>query len=96
VQGGWRRWSRRAGIATGIGLGLMLLAHAAPMTAFLDPTPFAIFVLPRADAVAIPWFRFAGGLVLLGALYESYLEWVRIEPAAEMGSPADRFATGSA
>jgi hypothetical protein len=96
VQGGWRRWSRRAGIATGIGLGLMLLAHAAPMKAFLDPTPFAIFVLPRADAVAIPWFRFAGGLVLLGALYESYLEWVRIEPAAEAASPADRFATGSA
>ena len=96
VQGGWRRWSRRAGIVTGVGLGLMLLAHAAPMTAFLDRTPFAIFVLPRADAVAIPWFRFAGGLVLLSALYEAYLEWVRIEPAPEAASPADRAATGSA
>ena len=95
VQGGWRRWSRRAGIATGVGLGLMLLAHAAPMTAFLDRTPFAIFALPGADAVAIPWFRFAGGLVLLGALYEAYLEWVRIEPVPEAAPPAAP-ATGNA
>jgi hypothetical protein len=73
----------------------MLLAHAAPMTAFLDHTPFAMFVLPRADAVAMPWFRFAGGLLLLGALYETYLEWVRVEPPSEAASPAAT-ATGSA
>ena len=81
AQGGWRRWSRRACIVTALGLGLMLLAHAVPMTAFLDRTPIAIFVLPRADAVAMPWFRFAGALLMLGALYETYLEWVRVEPA---------------
>jgi hypothetical protein len=96
VQGGWRRWSRRAGIVTGFGLGLMLLAHAAPMTAFLDHTPFAMFVLPRADAVAMPWFRFAGGLVLLSALYEAYLEWVRVEPAPEGTASLAGPATGSA
>jgi hypothetical protein len=46
-----------------------------------------MFVLPRADAVAMPWFRFAGGLVLLSALYEAYLEWVRVEPASCEGRP---------
>jgi hypothetical protein len=73
----------------------MLLAHAAPMTAFLDHAPFAMFVLPRADAVAMPWFRFAGGLLLLSGLYEAYLEWVRVEPAPEAESRAAA-ATGSA
>jgi hypothetical protein len=96
VQGGWRRWSRLAGIVTGVGLGLMLIAHASPMTAFLDTAPFAMFVSPGADAVAMPWFRFAGGLVLLGALYETYLEWVRIEPASQGAAPIAAGETGSA
>jgi hypothetical protein len=96
VQGGWRRWSRRAGIATSFGLGLMLLAHAAPMTPFLGDVPFAMFALPGADAVAMPWFRFAGGLVLLGGLYEAYLEWVRIEPPAEVAASPAAPSTGSA
>lgn len=96
LQGGWRRWTRRAAIVAAFGLGLMLLAHAAPMTAFLDTTPFAIFVLPGADAVAMPWFRFAGGLMLLSGLYEAYLEWVRVEPAPEAGASSAAHATGSA
>lgn len=96
VQGGWRRWSRRAGIATSFGLGLMLLAHAAPMTAFLDHAPFAMFELAGADATAMPWFRFAGGLLLLGGLYETYLEWVRIAPAPEGAASLAAGATGSA
>ena len=83
AQGGWRRWSRRAGIFTGLGLGMMLLAHAAPMTAFLDRVPFAIFVLPGADAVARPWFGFAGAIMLLGALFDAYQEWVRVERAPD-------------
>ncbi len=86
AQGGWRRWSRQAGILTGIGLGMMLLAHAAPMTAFLDRAPFAMFALPGADAVAMPWFGFAGALVLLGALYDLYVEWTRDEPAPATAS----------
>jgi len=72
VQGGWRRWSRRAGIFTALGLGMMLLAHAAPMTGFLDRVPFAIFVLPGADAVARPWFEFAGAILLFGALFDAW------------------------
>ncbi len=88
AQGGWRRWSRRAGIVTAIGLGLMLLGHAAPMMTLLDRTPFAIFALPGADAVAAPWFRLAGALLLLGALYDLYLEWARVEPAPEQAPAA--------
>jgi hypothetical protein len=88
VQGGWRRWSRRAGIFTGFGLGLMLLAHAAPMTSFLGRVPFAMFALPGADAVARPWFEFAGAILLFGALFELYLEWIRVAPAPEGGRAA--------
>ena len=94
VQGGWRRWSRQAGIVTAVGLGLMLLGHGAPMVTLLERTPIPMFVLPGADAVAMPWFRFAGALLLLGALYETYLEWVRVEPAPE--APGATGATGSA
>jgi hypothetical protein len=86
VQGGWRRWSRQADIFTGIGLGLMLLAHAAPMTTLLDRVPFAMFALPGADTVAMPWFGFAGAIVLLGALYDLYVEWTRVEPAPATAS----------
>jgi hypothetical protein len=74
----------------------MLLAHAAPMTTLLDRVPFAMFALPRADAIAMPWFRFAGALVLLGGLYETYREWVRVEPAPEGAAPPVAAATGSA
>jgi hypothetical protein len=96
AQGGWRRWSRRAAIVASFGLGLMLLGHAAPMTPFLDRAPFAMFVLPGADAVAMPWFRFAGGLMLLSGFYEAYLEWVRVEPAPEGDASRAIHATGSA
>jgi hypothetical protein len=81
AQDGWRKWSRQAGILCAFGLGMMLLAHSVPMTAFLDRTAFAMFVLPGADATAMPWFRFAGAILVLGALYESYQEWVRVEPS---------------
>jgi hypothetical protein len=29
----------------------------------------------------MPWFGFAGAIVLLGALYDLYVEWTRVEPA---------------
>jgi hypothetical protein len=44
----------------------------------------------------MPWFRFAGGLVLRGGLYEAYLEWVRIEPPAEGAASPAAPSTGSA
>ncbi|MEO5565124.1 MAG: hypothetical protein ABIR05_00445 [Luteimonas sp.] len=81
AQGGWRRWNRRLGIVGGLGLGLMLMAQAAPMMTLIDREPFAIFVAAHADAVARPWFGFAGAITILGALYDLYQEWVRVEPA---------------
>lgn len=81
AQGGWRRWNRRVGIVGHVGLGMMLLAHAAPMTAFLEPQPFAIFVAAGADAIARPWFGLAGAITFLCALYDIYQEWARVEPA---------------
>jgi len=82
VQDGWKRWNRRLGIVAHVGLGLMLMAHAVPMTAFLALEPFAIFIAPGADAIARPWFGFAGAIVILCVLYDMYREWVRVEPAA--------------
>jgi len=96
AQGGWRRWTRQAGVLTGLGLGMMLLAHAAPMTTLLARVPFAIFAAPGADAVARPWFGLAGAIVLLGALYDLYTEWARVEPAPAAASDPARDATASA
>lgn len=48
-----------------------------------------MFAAPCADAIAMPWFRFAGAILLLGALYDLYREWVRVDPApAPAGAPA--------
>ena len=93
AQGGWRRWNRRLSIVGHVGLGSMLLAHAVPMTAFLDTEPFAIFVAEGADAIARPWFGLAGAITLLCTLYDIYQEWVRIEPAA--GSAVSPGATAA-
>jgi hypothetical protein len=94
AQDGWKRWNRRLGIVGHFGLGLMLLAHAAPLATLLDREPFAIFIAAGADAVARPWFGFAGAITVLSALYGMYQEWVRVEPApaAPMVSPG---ATGA-
>lgn len=81
AQDGWKRWNRQLSIVGHVGLGLMLLAHAAPMSTLFDREPFAIFVAAGADAIARPWFGFAGAITILGALYDMYQEWVRVEPA---------------
>lgn len=81
AQDGWKRWNRRLSIVGHAGLGLMLLAHAAPLVTLFDREPFAIFVAAGADAVARPWFGFAGAITILGTLYDMYQEWVRVEPA---------------
>jgi hypothetical protein len=81
AQDGWKRWNRQLSITGHIGLGLMLLAHAAPLATLVDREPFAIFVAAGADAVARPWFGFAGAITVLSALYGMYREWVRVEPA---------------
>lgn len=81
VQDGWKRWNRQISIAGHVGLGLMLLAHAAPLATLVERQPFAIFAGAGADALARPWFGLAGAITVLGALYGIYQEWVRVEPA---------------
>lgn len=81
AQDGWKRWNRQLSITGHAGLGLMLLAHAAPLLTLLDREPFAIFVAAGADAVARPWFGLAGVITVSSALYEMYREWMRVEPA---------------
>src|SRR5690606_41820497 len=93
VQGGWKRWNRQLNITAHLGLGLMLMAHAAPLATLLEREPFSIFISPEADLAARPWFGFAGAIVLLASLYELYREWVRVEPAAAAVS-ADATTTG--
>ena len=95
VQDGWKRWNRQLSIAGHVGLGLMLLAHAVPMVTLVDREPIAIFVAAGADAVARPWFGFAGAVTFLSALYAMYQEWVRVEPAPTASTvPADATAAG--
>lgn len=81
ARNGWARWNRRLDITGHVGLGLMLLAQAVPLVTLFDRDPFAIFVAAGADAVARPWFGFAGALTIGCALYDLYREWVRVEPA---------------
>lgn len=81
VQDGWKRWNRRLDIVGHVGLALMLFAHAAPMVTLFGREAFAIFVAAGADAIARPWFGFAGAITILGALYDMYQEWARVEPA---------------
>ncbi|WP_140908958.1 hypothetical protein [Cognatiluteimonas lumbrici] len=81
VRNGWPRWNRRLSIVAHLGLGLMLLAHAAPLATPVGREPFAIFLAEGADAVARPWFGLAGAIILLATLYDLYQEWGRVEPA---------------
>lgn len=88
VQNGWKRWNRQLSLVAHVGLGLMLLAHAAPLVTLLDREPFAIFVAAGVDEVARPWFGVAAAITLLSTLYEMYREWVRVEPAPAVSPDA--------
>src|SRR5690606_10438976 len=94
AQDGWKRWNRLLSIIGHAGLGLMLLAHAAPMITLIEREPFAIFAAAGADAVARPWFGLAGAITVLSALYAMYQEWVRVEPAASAPVSPDAMAAG--
>lgn len=82
VQGGWRRWSRRISIASYLLLGLLLIAHSQPMSAWPASGSFNVFALPHANLIASPVFGAVGGMVLLFTLYEIWLEWQRPRPAS--------------
>ena len=74
-------WLRRVGVALNLGLGVMFIAHASPMTAFAGGPSFEVFALAHANTVATPIFLALGGMMLLCGLYYAYQEWACIRPA---------------
>lgn len=74
-------WLRRVGVGLTLGLGVMFIAHAAPMHAFGSAASFQVFVSSHANAVAAPIFLALGGMMLLFGLYYAYQEWACIRPA---------------
>jgi hypothetical protein len=81
AQGGWRPWSRQTLPWVYLVLGGLLLMHAAPLVTLFERETFAVFESAAANRVAPEYFRLAGGITLLSALYELYREWARVRPA---------------
>lgn len=88
VQGHFHPWSRWSQIIVNLWLGVVLVMHAAPMTVLLTGEQFTVFTSTMANQSAAPWFRFAGAMCLLGAMYEVYREWARVRPAPPIASAA--------
>lgn len=81
VQGGWRPWTRWIHVDAHLVLGLLLVAHAAPMAALRGGPHFNVFESALSNRVAAPIFALVGAMLVLAALYEGYREWARIRPA---------------
>jgi hypothetical protein len=85
VQGGGRPWTGWASVVLHGGLGLLLVAHAAPPdalpAALPGPEPYPVFQSARSNIVAMPIFGAVGALLVLSAFYDAYREWARISPA---------------
>ncbi|ATQ41830.1 hypothetical protein [Caulobacter mirabilis] len=77
LRRGYHGWAHWAGLALNATLGAAFLAHGAPGA----PT---VFVLPAANAIALPIFPAIGALFLAGALYDVYQLWARITPAPSL------------
>ena len=81
VLGGRRRWTSIADISLYSVLGLLLVAHAAPMAAWPGKDTFSVFESAKENDVAMPIFGLVGAFMILCAIYELYREWTRISPA---------------
>jgi len=85
VQGGGRSWTGWVGVVLHGGLGLLLVAHAAPPdalpAALPGREPFSVFQSGESNTVAMPIFGAVGAMLVLCAFYEAYSEWARISPA---------------
>jgi hypothetical protein len=81
VQGGGRSWTGWTSVVLHGGLGLLLVAHAAPPDALPGREPFAVFLSARSNAIALPIFCAVGAMLVLCAFYDAYREWARINPA---------------
>lgn len=80
-RGGWIKESRQALIGTGLCVGGMLVAHAAPMVTLLGREPFTVFESPLSNTIALPILGLVGGLMVVASMYEIYREWARVTPA---------------
>lgn len=81
LRRGYHGWARWAGLALNTLLAAVFLAHGTPGT----PT---VFVLPAANAVALPIFPAIGVLFVLAMLYDIYRLWTRVSPAPAKASAA--------
>lgn len=81
VRRGWHPKTRWTSSTIHILLGLLLVAHSAPITAVPGTEPFMMFESSHANMVAMPIFGLVGACTVLFALYDAYREWSRIRPA---------------
>lgn len=81
VHGGGRPWTGWTSVVLHGGLGLLLVAHAAPTEAQSGPEPFPVFQSAESNIVAMPIFCAVGAMLVLSAFYDAYREWARINPA---------------
>lgn len=81
VQGRVRPWTGWASVVLHGGLGLLLVAHAAPPDALPVRETAAVFQSARSNIFAIPIFGAVGALLVLCALYDAYRQWWRVSPA---------------
>lgn len=73
-------WLRRIDVGLNLAVGVLLVAHASPMTGFGGGPAFEVFQSARANGNAAPWFLAVGGMMVLFALYYAYQEWACIRP----------------
>lgn len=85
VQGGGKPWLGWTSVVLHGGLGLLIVAHAAPQSGLHETLPgtaaAAIFQSARSNTIAMPIFGAVGALLVLCALYDAYREWWRVSPA---------------
>jgi hypothetical protein len=87
AQGGWRKWSRDALVGWHVFLGGLLALHAGAMRSLPELELFAIFESDAANRVAMPIFGAVASVVLLGAFYDAYKIWARVDPAPSGALP---------
>ena len=81
VQGGGRPWTGWTSVVLHGGLGLLLVAHAAPTEALPGRETVSVFQSAGSNTVAMPIFGAVGAMLVLCALYDAYREWWRVSPA---------------
>ncbi|HZW07444.1 MAG TPA: hypothetical protein VFF65_09990 [Phycisphaerales bacterium] len=89
VQGGGRPWTGWASVVLHGGLGLLLVAHAAPAEPLAGRESVPVFQSAGSNTVATPIFGAVGAMLVLCALYDAYREWWRVSPAPALEKRPD-------